>query len=112
MQSTVYWGGTGEKVMIRIIRDIYLDADDNCYMLVTWDGKTDKKGNPQNAHRRYYSELASLVTGLFKILSRDAIKSLTELSELNTKMTEITTIIADLAGRLDSMVSQAISEDH
>ena len=95
--------------MINIIKDIYIDADENCLMLVVWDGKMDKKGNPQNAQRLFYSDFASLLTGLYKILTRKAVKSLTALDELSVEMAKIKSIITDFACRFDGIVSQAIS---
>ena len=85
--------------MIYLTDNYYLDADENCFLLIFWEGKTrlvDGKTLPANPRTRYYSTLENAFRGLFKLLSRRAVQNSTNMDELLTAYRGIEQTINDL----------------
>lgn len=75
--------------MIKITDNIYLDADEHQFILITWNGKLNKRGNMQGSTRRYYSEPCSVIQGITKMLLKQVVASSTDLHEISIKLDEI-----------------------
>lgn len=66
--------------MFKVVNDFYLDADDNCYVLIEWNGKTGKKNEMIGAYRRYFSDIEPLLLFIVKHTVRKRINK----GELNS----------------------------
>lgn len=67
---------------MHIINNYHIDADENCFILYEFSGKTDKHGKPIKQNMRYYTDLEHLLNALLKINSRKKIQEVDSLSEL------------------------------
>jgi hypothetical protein len=90
--------------VIRIHDNLYLDADDNCFMIVEWGGKIDRRGDLVRPKRKYYSDLVTLMSGLVKILARRAVRASTDLDELNSRLSDIARMIYDIRARVEACI--------
>ena len=90
--------------MIHLIDDLYLDADESCFMLIVWDGKArtiNGKEIPANAHFHYYGLLEPLFQGLHRVLARRAVRNSESIDQLLKLYSDIENTISDLLNRDD-----------
>lgn len=87
--------------MIKIIDNIYLDADDNCYIVMSWDGKRDKKGHIVNADRHYYSDLSAALLGVSKMKMRRVVGKAEELNEVYLAVREMTALMREVGEQIE-----------
>ena len=52
--------------MIKIDKNLYIDADSNNLKLIEWEGNYDKKGKPSNQSILYFSTMKGLVNALIR----------------------------------------------
>jgi hypothetical protein len=71
--------------MIKLIEDLYFNSDERNFMLVSWNGKTDKNGKLIGARNSYFSDYDSLLRGVKKVLQLRAMNTANTLQELVTQ---------------------------
>jgi len=85
--------------MIHLDGDLYMDADDNCISIISWDGTTRKqKGEmvPVISRRRYYPTLESAFHGFHKIMALESVKNSSTIDELLSEYNAIRRIFQDM----------------
>lgn len=91
--------------MIKLVDDIYLDADDNCFMLKEWNGKTkvtDGNTYPVIQWTKYYQNYTNLLEAVFRILLRRDIQLSESLAELISLHTISAEKIIEIGNSIDS----------
>ena len=91
--------------MIHLFDQFYLDADEEQFILIEWDGSisnVDKNGNRTNMYksRHYYSDFNHVITKLATMGQRRSIASSSSLSEMIEKFEQTKKSIEDLTRRM------------
>ena len=94
--------------MIKITENLYLDADEHQFIIISWNGKRDKHGNMQSSNRRYYSEASSVINGLTKIMLRQAVAISTDLHEISMRLDEISMRLDDIKKIADRVATNCL----
>ena len=88
--------------MIKLIDNIYLDADESSYMLRIWNGNFRKDGTLHIKSTRFYSNIPDLKHALANILTRNAIASSDSLRSLALKLDGLSEKIDQIGNSITS----------
>ena len=91
------------KKMIKIDKNLYIDADSNNLKLIEWEGNYDKKGKPSNQSILYFSTMKGLVNALIRQKVKESVRASNNLAELNSKIDKSIEFVNSVVSKMDSV---------
>jgi len=89
--------------MIKIDKNLYIDADSNNLKLIEWEGNYDKKGKPSNQSILYFSTMKGLVNALIRQKVKESVRASNNLAELNSKIDKSIEFVNSVVSKMDSI---------